>query len=215
MIRSLIAFFSMFLNNLIGALLCVVFAAGLPFGLLILGEAVDEYKFPHGTSPFSGVGVLGSIATFALWCAWQQCSARVHILVAFFRMLLCYALAFIPTFWLIPGNSELYSGICAALAYFIVGLAALNVWKPLNVQRNVELERGAGKARMPSTNAGGITQWFSKSKQPTATPQARTPSLKVNVKAQASPKSKQPTNTVPGETSYQEMLRKSESRRSR
>lgn len=215
MIRSLIDFFRMFLNNLVGELLCVVFAVGLPFGLLILGEAVDKYRFPHGNSPFSGVGVVGFIATFALWCAWQQCSTRVHILVAFFRVLLCYALAFIPTFWLIPGNSELYSGICAALAYFIVGLAALNVWKPLNVQRSVELERGAGKTRTHSTNAGWITQWFSKSKRPSTTPQARTPGSKVNVKPQAFPKSKQPTNAVPGETSYQEMLRKSESRRSR
>ena len=150
-----------FLVTLITVILNVVFTIGLPFVLLIAGEALCNSKYPQGSSPFSGVGVLGAIATFALWCTWSERALKINIFAAVVRVILCYLIAFVPAFWLIKSRNPLGAGIFAALIYYLVGYAALNVWKKRTVLRLPGPLRGAGTDfpnQAGKTNPQTITQ---------------------------------------------------------
>lgn len=132
-----------FLVNLLTTGLNLLFALGLPCAAWFAGEVVSSYRYPQG-DPLSGVGVLGALATIALWYAWVNRSLKIDAVVALIRLVLCYGAVFLPTFWLIPKTNAFGAAVYAALAYLVAGHCALNVWKRRPAHPSPVVIRGPG-----------------------------------------------------------------------
>jgi len=143
-----------FLLELIKTLFHLVLAIGLPFAVFLTGETVCGIKYPHGESPFSGVGIFGAITTFALWATWQTRSLQVNFFVAAVRVLLCYIFAFLPTFWFIKSDNAIGAAVYASLAYYVTGCSALNVWKRASRIRSRTVIRGPETDYVPGPKGG-------------------------------------------------------------